>query len=203
MASAGRAPGSPRRVVWTVEDGEGRDEAEIVVEADRFTARGRATNIDPEPYELRYAVRTVPPFVTESLTVELSRADGRRRLELRRSDEGIWTATLDGEDVVLPDLSDALDCDLGRCPTTNSMPVLREHLLERDEPVELVMALVDVPELVVHRSRQRYVPLGVTSDGRRTIRFESMDSDFRSVLTFDPAGVVVDYPQLARRVEPR
>ncbi len=192
-----------RHVVWAIEDGEGRDEAEILVEADRFTARGRATNTDPEPYELTYEVRTVPPFVTEALVVELLLPSARRRLELRRSAGGAWTATLDGEPLVLPNLSDALDCDLGRCPTTNSMPVLREGLLERDEPAEFVMALVSVPELVVHRSRQRYVPLGTASDGRRTIRFESMDSDFRSVLTFDRDGLVVDYPQLARRLDPR
>jgi uncharacterized protein len=199
--SLGGEPANARRVVWAIEDGEGRDEAAIVIEADRFTARGRATNLDPEPYRLTYEVRTVPPFVTDLLTVELSGAEGRRRLELRRSTGGAWTAALDGAEVDLPDLSDALDCDLGRCPTTNSMPVLRQRLIERDEPAEFVMALVAVPELAVHRSRQRYVPLGTDSHGRRTIRFESMDSDFRSVLTFDPDGVVVDYPQLARRIE--
>jgi uncharacterized protein len=202
VASGHREPASPRRIVWAVEDGDGRDEAEILVTADRFLARGRATSVDPEPYELTYEVRTVPPFVTESLTVELSRADRRRRLNLRRSPQGTWMATLDGADVVLPDLSDALDCDLGRCPTTNSMPVLRQRLLERDEPAEFVMALVAVPELVVHRSRQRYVPLGPAGDRGRRIRFESLDSEFQSVLTFDADGVVVDYPQLARRLEP-
>ena len=83
------------------------------------------------------------------------------------------------------------------------MPVLREDLLRRDEPVDFVMAWVQVPELLVRRSAQRYEPLGNDADGRRRIRYVSLDSDFRSELTFDSDGIVVDYPLLARRADGR
>jgi hypothetical protein len=80
------------------------------------------------------------------------------------------------------------------------MPVLREGLLERDGAVDFVMAWVQVPELIVRRSAQRYVPLGMDDRGLRRIRFVSLDSDFESELTFDSDGLVVDYPGLARRI---
>jgi hypothetical protein len=55
------------------------------------------------------------------------------------------------------------------------------------------MAFVDVPELDVSKSQQRYVPLepGV-------VRFRS--GSFSADLVFDDHGIVVDYPGLARRV---
>lgn len=188
-----------RRVAWAIEDGRGTDTADVTIDGDRLVAVGRATNDDPEPYELGYDVRTGSRFVTEELVVELTQAGNVRRLRLTRSSTGAWDADLNGEPVALPDLGGALDCDLGRCPTTNSMPVLRERLLERDEPVDFVMALVEVPALVVRRSRQRYVPIGTQDDRSRLIRFVSLDSEFRSELTFDADGLVIDYPQLGRR----
>lgn len=188
-----------RRVAWAIEDGRGTDTADVTIDGDRLVAVGRATNDDPEPYELGYDVRTGSRFVTEELVVELTQAGNVRRLRLTRSSTGAWDADLNGEPVALPDLGGALDCDLGRCPTTNSMPVLRERLLERDEPVDFVMALVEVPALVVRRSRQRYVPVGTRDDRSRLIRFVSLDSEFRSELTFDADGLVIDYPQLGRR----
>ena len=62
------------------------------------------------------------------------------------------------------------------------------------------MAWVALPSLTVTASRQRYVPLGSLPDGGRTIRYESLDSDFSAEVTFDLAGLVIDYPQLGRRV---
>ncbi len=189
-----------RHVAWAILDGTGDDAADIEVDGDRLVARGRATNDDPAPYTLTYELVTGPRFVTARLAVEVDLAGSTRRLVLDRSPAGRWAATVDGEPITLPALDDALDCDLGRCPTTNSMPVLREHLLQRDVPVDFVMAWVKVPELLVRRSRQRYVPLGTDPDGRRRIAYVSLDSDFRSELTFDSDGIVVDYPALARRI---
>lgn len=189
-----------RRVVWAILDGHGDDTADVEISADRLVARGRASNEDPAPYALTYELVTGPGFVTERLTVEVDMDRSTRRLVLDRSTAGAWSANLDGAPVALPELTDALDCDLGRSPTTNSMPVLRADLMHRDEPADFVMAWVQVPELLVHRSAQRYVPLGPDSEGRRRIEFVSLDSDFRSELTFDADGLVVDYPGLASRI---
>jgi hypothetical protein len=62
---------------------------------------------------------------------------------------------------LLPDLRDALDCGLGLCPVTNTMPILRHDYVgaaHRGEMAgrEFVMAWVSVPDLTVHQSRQQY-----------------------------------------------
>jgi hypothetical protein len=55
------------------------------------------------------------------------------------------------------------------------------------------MAWVAVPQLVVSRSRQRYVPLE-----RGMVRFRS--GTFTADIEFDADGFVLAYPGLAERV---
>ena len=68
------------------------------------------------------------------------------------------------------DLARALDCDLAACPLTNTMPVLRQH----------------------------YTHVRRLDGGGAVITYAS--GSFRSDLTFDRDGFVLDYPQLGRRV---
>lgn len=134
-----------------------------------------------------------------------------RTLDLRRSPEGEWHADAQRSgDVELPapglvdasTVADALDCDLGLCPVTNTMPIRRLGLLDADVPeTALVMAWVEVPSLRVIRSDQAYA--SSTIGGRRRVRFSSLDSDFAADLDVDADGVVVDYPGIGRLADIR
>ncbi len=90
-------------------------------------------------------------------------------------------------------LDDADFFDLGWSPLFNSLPVIRDSLLESGPPRDYVMQWVEVPSLQVTTSEQRYEPLG---KGR--IRFRS--GSFTADIQFDDNGFVVDYPGIARRV---
>jgi hypothetical protein len=109
-------------------------------------------------YELRYQLKD------EALHLELV---GERILEIG----------LDGADFF----------DLGWSPLFNSLPVIRDRLLEPGPPRDYLMRWVDVPSLEVSMSEQRYEPLG---DG--VVRFRA--GDFVSDITFDAEGFVVNYP---------
>jgi len=61
------------------------------------------------------------------------------------------------------------------------------------------MAWVSVPDLHVTRSRQRYEHVRADERGA-TVRFLDVDSEFTAELELDPAGLLVFYPGLARRV---
>ncbi|MFE6097508.1 putative glycolipid-binding domain-containing protein [Streptomyces massasporeus] len=155
-------------------------------------ARGRAVGIEPEAYWVTYELDTADGFVTRSLRVTAETAGSLRTLDLRHDGHGRWTAN--GEP--LPGVGGALDCDLGLCPLTNTMPVLRHRLHREPGEREFLMAWVSVPDLAVRPSRQTYTHL---RPGR--VRFSS--GDFRSDLEFDEEGFVVDYPQLATRLTAR
>ncbi|SFF82838.1 putative glycolipid-binding domain-containing protein [Streptomyces mirabilis] len=182
-----------RVLTWEVTESKGFETSWIMSGARSLRARGRAVGTVPEPYWISYELDTVDGFVTRRLCVSAETAAGTRSLDLRHDGEGHWTA--DGD--WLPDLGGALDCDLGLCPLTNTMPVLRHGLHLGPGEREFLMAWVSVPDLAVRASQQTYTHLGRTGDGGR-VRFSS--GDYRSDLELDAEGYVVDYPTMARRL---
>jgi hypothetical protein len=194
----------------------GAEWADVVLRPDRLSASGTAIGMIPVPYRVDYELDTGPHFVTRRLRVRSHGNGWRRHLDLRRAEDGTWTAdaSQSGEPVELPardladpgataetlaDLLGALDCDLGECPVTNTMPVLRHGLLRPSKPMDFRMAWVSVPDLHVQRSDQRYTFLETDgSAGGAVIRYES--GTFSAALRFDPDGLVVDYPGLGRRL---
>jgi uncharacterized protein len=143
---------------------------------DRLTARGTQLAAG---YSLAYVLETSHMFVSEHLRAEVETEHGASTLDLKRG-----TSPLRG---------DVLDIDLQASPLFNSLPVLRDRLHEGGVGREYTMAFVNVPELSVARSAQRYVPLD-----RRVVRFRS--GTFTADLEFDADGFVVRYPGLAERV---
>ncbi|MPZ92353.1 MAG: hypothetical protein GEU68_12080 [Actinobacteria bacterium] len=131
---------------------------------------------------------------------------GRSSCVARR---GEWSADWAGEGLgslpsQLPDLEGALDCDLGLCPLTNTMPILRHDLVEAshrgdDGSHDLVMAWVSVPDLAVRRSEQRYTVSDPIDEGGALVVYAS--EDFRTTIEADVDGLVVNYPGLGRRVD--
>jgi uncharacterized protein len=172
-----------RQLVWRGLEEWLAEECTVSLEEDRFRARGVQLGAEPHPYRVDYELVTGVDFVTERLVASA----GSRTLELLRSADGAWTANAEP----LPDLDGALDCDLAFSPLTNYMPARRLGA----EPVDHLMAFVDVPSLEVRPSRQRYEPI----DERR-VRYVSLDGDFVSELELDEDGLVVRYPRLAELV---
>jgi len=181
----------PRLYIWRGLEEWLAEAALIAADADSLTARGTQLGAEPEPYRVDYELATSGGFVTERLSLTARTAGAESRLELLRGSDGGWRAN--GEP--LPELQGAADCDLANCPVTNAMPILREGLRDRGEPEDFVMAWVSLPDLGVRRSEQRYEPIDA-----HTVRFVSLDSDFRAELELDDQGLVVRYPRLAERL---
>lgn len=195
---------SPSDVPWQV------DTALVEPDGRSFSATGTQVTLDPLPYRMEWALETSEPWVTRRLTVWVQGEDWSRSLHLTHDGAGDWRydAQLAGT-VDLPDpggetsaLFEALDCDLGRCPLTNTMPVLRHDLHRTSGTREFLMAWVSVPDLRVVPMRQRYEHLGTDSSRASRVRYANADGSFTAVLTLDDQGLVVDYPGLSRRVSP-
>jgi hypothetical protein len=89
-------------------------------------------------------------------------------------------------------LDDADFFDLGWSPLFNSLPVMRDGLMEPGPARDYVMRWIDVPSLEVTTSEQQYEPLG-----NGLVRFRS--GSFTAEIRFDENEFVVDYPGIARR----
>jgi uncharacterized protein len=178
-----------RTPIWKGIEEWRAEAARVELDAGRLAATGTQISDDPRPYRADYRLETGEGFVTRRLVVEV----GAERLVLERSQSGEWTANAES----LGGLNDALDCDLAFSPLTNAMPILRHGLHRTAGGADFVMAWVDVPELGVHVSRQRY-----THVRPGVVRFESLDGEsagFTAELELDDDGLVLRYPELAVR----
>jgi uncharacterized protein len=197
-----------RFVLWRGLDSWRTEAAHVELAGARVRASGTQLGVEPLPYRLDYELETFERFVTASLLVRASGEGWARSLELRHDGEGAWSCELKAEgEVELPPaggemdaLAGALDCDLAFSPLTNLMPVRRHALHERGER-DFLMAWVSVPDLAVSPSPQRYEHVRTGPNGS-VVRFvdRGLFAGFVSELELDADGLVVVYPELARRV---
>jgi len=91
------------------------------------------------------------------------------------------------------ELGDADFFDVLASPFFNSLPVMRDGLLEHGPPRDYTMTFVRVPELTAEPSRQRYEPLG-----GRAVRYRS--GGFEADIEFDAGGLVTLYHGYLERI---
>jgi uncharacterized protein len=184
-------------MLWELDEMSGFDTAWVRLQDDGLRAEGQQSGLVPAPYWVRYRLTTGERFVTARMEVKSRWQGGGASVALARGEDGRWT--VDGEPRA--DLDDALDVDLGACPLTNTMPIRRHGLHVAQGEHDFVMAFIEVPRLSVVPSRQHYTHLRLLEGGGGAV-VEYRSGSFRSELTVDADGFVVNYPQLGRRVEP-
>lgn len=193
-------------LAWSgIDDPSRVDQASVELNGESMRAIGGAL---ARNFSSSWELDVASGWVTRALRVTTRGYGWMRTLDLTRSDDGHWAAetSFTGEvDLPLPGLPDpeslvdAVDCDLGLCPITNTMPIRRLGLLDHEvQDTQLVMAWVEMPSLRVLRSDQVYAS-GLTGI-RGSVAYTSFSRDFSAHLTVDDAGLVIDYPTLARRV---
>jgi uncharacterized protein len=124
------------------------------------------------------------------LAVASERASGA--LGLHSDGRGCWRH---GDGRPIDELDGCVDIDIWPTPFTNSFPIRRRPLAIGERRV-FRMAWVSAPDLTVHPQPQAYTRLA-----ERLYLFENLDgSGFRVELQVDEDGIVLDYPDLFRRV---
>lgn len=149
--------------------------------------RGHTSAVeDGRAYAVAYEI-ALDGWITREVRVRADGVDGPRETVLGSDGRGTWT--VDGDPA--PHLHGLVDVDLEASACTNTLPVHRMSLpVGEVVPAPAVYVRAD---LVVQRLDQTYRRLdehrfAYTSEG-----------GFEAVLTYDDAGLVVDYPGIARR----
>jgi len=150
--------------------------------------------IDDErgPFRLTYRLNWDESWRLRDAELVLTTERSTQSLRLQTDGQGYWR---DGDDRVIDALQGCRDIDIWPTPFTNSLPIRREPMAI-GERRQFLMAWVFAPDLTVHPQPQAYTRLA-----DRLYLFENLDgSDFRAELAVDEDGVVLDYPDLFRRV---
>ena len=188
-----------------VDDPDRIDRAWIQVGESGMEAHGVSVT---RSYATAWSLDATDAWRTRTLDISAHGAGWTRSLTLTRGTDGRWTVDPQSHgDAALPaaglaepgSIDGALDCDIGLCPVTNTMPIRRLRLLDRHVPgTPLVMAWIQVPSLRVLRSDQVYAS---STPGR--VLYRGADGDDQAELTVGSDGIVIDYPGLASRLAGR
>lgn len=144
------------------------------------------------PFRLTYRLAWDDAWRLRDADLRITTERVTRSLGLHTDAQGHWR---DGDDRPLADLDGCRDIDIWPTPFTNSFPIRREPMAI-GERRQFLMAWVFAPDLTVQAQPQAYTRLA-----EHRYLFENLDgSGFQAELPVDEAGIVVDYPNLFRRV---
>ena len=152
--------------------------------------RGHTSAVeDGRAYAVRYEIALDEQWRTREARVCNDTLEGPRETVLRADGAGRWT--VDGEPA--PALDGLVDVDLEASACTNTLPVHR-LAMPSGEVVEAPAAYVRALDLSVTRLDQTY-----RRREDRRYDYTSEGGGFQAVLTYDAAGLIVDYPGIAVR----
>jgi hypothetical protein len=164
-------------------------------EADGWRIDGRSSAVEEgNIWVVDYTIGVDAAWTTREVAVTARTPSTTTSLTMHSDGRGAWH--VDGKPA--PELDGCLDVDLEASVVTNALPVHRLALRPgsvASPPAAYVRAL----NLTVARLEQEYERLADDSDAQR-FRYRAPAFHFRSELTYDRAGLVLDYPGIAVRV---
>lgn len=149
---------------------------------------------DGAAFAVRYAIELDTRWRTRAARVSGQSSGGSRSTAVESDGEGHWV--VDGRPA--PALDGCLDVDLESSSFTNALPVHRLGLAP-GEAAEAPAAYVRALDLAVGRLEQRYERIDA-GEPRARYAYAAPAFDFSCVLVYDEAGLLLDYPGIARRV---
>ena len=103
--------------------------------------------------------------------------------------KGNWICNGEKDD----QFSGCIDVDIPLTPFTNSLPIRRLKLKEK-ESKEIRVIYCEILENRVKPVRQKYTCISASE-----YKYENVPNDFEATIRVDGSGFVIDYPQLFER----
>ncbi|WP_299739422.1 putative glycolipid-binding domain-containing protein [uncultured Roseobacter sp.] len=180
---------------WQDWEGHGLEHCVYLEQVDRLTIEGVVAGTRQGLYGGRYFVCADADFRTREVRVEYING---ACLHVEADGAGNWRDLIGKRP--LPDLMGCIDVDIGITPATNTLPIKRLKLQEK-QSFEITAAYVPLPDQIdgdflPRRAEQRYTCL----TANRIYRYEGLFRAFTADLEIDEFGLVLDYPDTFRRV---
>jgi hypothetical protein len=165
------------------------------VQPDGYRLDGTSVGVeDGAGWSVEYEITVDGTGRTRAARVTGQTQAGKRELLIEGDGDGGWL--VDGAAEV--ELQGCMDVDLEASAFTNALPVRRLRL-EIGERSDAPAVYVRAADLRVERLEQRYARLEDRDEYHR-FDYSAPRFGYKDVLTYDEAGLIVDYPGLAVRV---
>jgi uncharacterized protein len=185
----------PRQAAWQHRGARSGFEVVFFGEHDRgWRIEGCTAAIeDGTPWAVEYAIELDTAGATRSARITGRSAAGSCSTVLEADGTGRWLVNGDNA----PHLDGCLDVDLESSAMTNALPVRRLALPVGDRAAAPA-AYVRAVGLAIDRLEQTYLRAPDQGPGQR-YDYTAVAFDFQARLTYDPSGLVIDYPGIAVR----
>jgi hypothetical protein len=145
-------------------------------------------NHGEKPFTIKYSLTCESSWKVKTLNLEL--VETKEKINLESDRYGNWS----NDSGIIPKLHGAIDVDITATPFTNTLPIRRLKLGEKQH-AEILVVYIKIPELSVDVDLQRYTCLS-----RDTFLFEQINDNFAWKIETDKDGLVVTYPGLFKRI---
>ena len=187
-----------RQIMWSSQEEPGLEYLHLLQLPGGIVADSIILGVrEQKPFRLHYEIRCNAQWRLQAVHANLLNGSSQS-LHLFVNEEGTWT-TEGGE--IISSLQGCLDVDISATPFTNTLPI-RRLALQPGSVATLNMAYIAIPQMQVEVTEQRYTCLDITPAGGHCL-FESLRNGaciFSAELPIDEDGLVLDYPELFRRV---
>jgi uncharacterized protein len=187
-----------RQIMWSSWTGPGLEHLHLIQHQEGTIADGLILGVEEySPFRTHYEIHCDMHWRVREVQLSLLN-NLSRSFHFFTDGDGSWT-TESGES--LSTLKGCLDVDISATPFTNTLPI-RRLALQPGSSATLNVVYFAVPQMQVGAREQRYTCLEITSSGG-SYRYESLVngvSSFTADLSVDGDGLVLDYPELFRRV---
>jgi uncharacterized protein len=186
-----------RNIIWALVEEPGMEHLRLTVNDGQIVADGVIVGVtENQPFRVHYKIRCDAEWRVREADIRLLDGVGQN-IKLNADGKGHWT---DGSGNHVLSLNGCLEVDISATPFTNTLAIRRTRL-QPGESADLVAAFIAVPEMVVTPSRQRYTCVDLRSDGGLyKYEDEGLFQGFTADLSVDADGLVVEYPELFKRV---
>ena len=139
-------------------------------------------------FTINYSLTCDPSWKVKTLNLEL--VETKEKIKLESDRYGNWS----NDSGIIPKLHGAIDVDITATPFTNTLPIRRLKLGEKQH-AEILVVYIKIPELSLDIDLQRYTCLS-----KDTFLFEQINTNFNRKIKIDKDGLVVRYPGLFKRI---
>ena len=163
--------------------------------AEGYAIEGHTTAVEGAAWVVTYQIEVDAGWLTRSATVSTRTVDTVHTARLQSDGSGHWT--VDG--VAAPALDGCLDLDLEASAFTNSLPARRLGL-DVGAGADVTAVYLRVPDGSIEVLEQSYLRRSDDGESQR-YDYRAPMFDFSCELVYDRAGLVLEYPGIAIRVD--